>query len=171
MDWKWYIHPCRSIHTHTHTHTLTKQITRQFVCKHSWRLALALASVCTVSSKDNRNVFLAAKKTKKKKKKKKEKWYKWISNEIFCIASILRVGKTDSWWFVMFVPRHRKGTQCHALLRTAVHWDGQSLSAGTGPSTLPAIIIHNSVEIITFRVKEEEKLSVSLATTSCSAQR
>lgn len=42
-----------------------------------------------------------------------------------------------------------KGTQRHALLSAPVQRAGPSLSAGTGPSTAPAITIYYSVEIIT----------------------
>ena len=57
----------------------------------------------------------------------------------------------------MFVPRHHTGTQCHALLSAPVQWAGQSLSAGTGLSAVPAIIIYNSVEIITGPCRGGEK--------------
>lgn len=68
----------------------------------------------------------------------------------------------------MMVPRHSKDTQCHALLSAPVQWAGWGLSTGTGPSAVPAIIIYNSVEIITVSIYSgaAEILRVVLGTTS-----
>lgn len=52
--------------------------------------------------------------------------------------------------------------KAHALLSAPVQWAGQSLSTGMSRSTVPAIIIYNSVEIITGLCRAGEKLSVSL---------
>lgn len=93
--------------------------------------AFLLAAVFMAASKQSRATLLPA----------SEKM-KWINNEILCSSRWISQSakKTKGWWFVMFVSRHCRATQRHALLGAAAQRAARGLGAASG-SAPPAITI------------------------------